>query len=234
MPIESVPVYAIIPARGGSKGLKNKNLRRIGFESLVERAIRTAFEVDQIDRCVVTSDSAEILNQAKIAGAEVHERSLQASSDEASSSDVLVDLMKSGIFDLHDSNPFFVYLQPTSPMRTSRHIREALSQVANANSTMCVSLSRRSLLMEKLVHVDSLSGTVRTVGSPNAATGNRQAMGRQMYLPNGAIYIFRYSDFVANEAFPIVGGIPYWMDEISSIDIDSEYDLALVNDLERK
>lgn len=228
----SVPVYALIPARGGSKGVINKNLKQVGAESLVQRSIRIALDVPEIDRCIVTSDSVAIRQQAMDAGAEVHERSEEASADDATAFDVLEDFLRSETTDLRKDNPFIIYLQPTSPMRTSKHIIEALSLVENSKTTICVSLNRRNLLLQKLIQIDSSSGTIQYFASPSGLNDNRQRLGPNLYLPNGAIYIFRYSDFTTQGAFPLVGGIPYWMDELSSIDIDHEHDLELVNYIE--
>ena len=66
--------HAIIPARGGSKGIPHKNLRTVGGRSLVARAVDSAFQSEIFDRVYVSTDSAEIADQAEKAGAEVLHR----------------------------------------------------------------------------------------------------------------------------------------------------------------
>ena len=83
-------VVAIIPARGGSKGVPRKNLRRVGGVPLIERAVRTASETDSIDLVVVSTDDDEIAAVSEAAGARVVRRPADISGDTASSESAIL------------------------------------------------------------------------------------------------------------------------------------------------
>ena len=85
-------VVAIIPARGGSKGVPRKNLRRVGGVPLIERAVRTASETDSIDLVVVSTDDDEIAAVSEAAGARVVRRPADISGDTASSESAILHL----------------------------------------------------------------------------------------------------------------------------------------------
>jgi CMP-N,N'-diacetyllegionaminic acid synthase len=223
-------VFALVPARGGSRGLPGKNLRRLGGVSLVGRAVRVARGVEEIDECIVSSDSLEILDEGELHGAARMTRSKFASSDDASATDVLAEFFNRIGPEVLSDDPYVVYLQPTSPLRTSQNVREALGLLRRSGNSMCVSLSRKPLYRERLLRIDS-SGTVTGILSNSQVTQNRQRLGESLYAPNGAIYIFRYSDFLDNQQFPIDGAVPYFMGELESIDIDSEEDFRVAESL---
>lgn len=229
--IHSVPTVGLIPARGGSKGLPQKNLRKVGGLTLVARAVDSARQVGSLDRVIVSSDSQEILDEARAHHADVHHRSDEASTDEATASDVMRNFAESLSGTLPEDDPFIVYLQPTSPLRTAAHIADCLEMVHPDGPTVCVSVQRDPVSVDKLVLVDS-DGLIRAELGEAQSSANRQDCSRVRYRPNGAIYVFRLSDFLARNTIPIDGAVPYYMDRASSIDIDGADDLLVANRLE--
>ena len=113
---------AIIPARSGSKGLKDKNIRLLNGKPLLAYSVEAALESEQFDEVMVSTDSEKYAEIAKEWGANVpFLRSAELSSDTATSKDVILDVLKryaeSGqVFDT------FSLLQPTSPLRTAENI----------------------------------------------------------------------------------------------------------------
>ena len=121
-------VVAVIPARGGSKGVPGKNLRRVGGVPLVARAIASAREAARVDRVVVSTDDAEIATVAREWGAEVVDRPVELSGDTASSESALLHaldtLQARGV-----STRVVVFLQATSPFIDAVDLDDAVGRV---------------------------------------------------------------------------------------------------------
>jgi YrbI family 3-deoxy-D-manno-octulosonate 8-phosphate phosphatase len=118
-------VVAVLPARGGSKGIPGKNLRRVGGVSLVERAVRSAWSTPSIDRVIVSTDEPGIAAAARAAGAEVIDRPPTLSGDRASSEDALLHVLDS----LAEPVDVLVFLQATSPFIDVLALDEAIERV---------------------------------------------------------------------------------------------------------
>lgn len=218
-------VIAFIPARGGSKGLPGKNMMKISDKTLIERAIDSSKGFllgTPVDVVVVSSDDDEILDEARRLGAVDFRRSTFASSDEASAYDALHDYFNNPetLVSLEDSDPWIVYLQPTSPGRKGRHVEEAFHLLGpGVDSVVSVVEPDKSPYWALTV---GPTGRVSTM-FPEAYGQNRQALPKA-YLPNGAIYIFKLSAMMAAKKVPVEGAAAYVMDSVSSIDIDSRED----------
>lgn len=117
-------VLAIIPARGGSKRLPGKNLMRLGGQTLMERAIHSAYAA-KVDRVVVTTDSANIAANAMWANVEVIDRPAHLATDEAG----MIPTLRHAVVCLGGSYDLIVCLQPTSPFRTGEDIDETVRLV---------------------------------------------------------------------------------------------------------
>ena len=110
----SPQVIAIIPARGGSKGVPGKNLRRVGGRSLVERAIDSCRAARLVDDVYVTTDDAEIARTAEAAGAKVIMRPVELASDTASSESALLHALDQ-LAMISEEPEVVVFVQCTSP-----------------------------------------------------------------------------------------------------------------------
>jgi CMP-N-acetylneuraminic acid synthetase len=121
-------------------------------------------------------------------------------------------------------DPYIVYLQPTSPLRTSRHIDEAfiLMQSKSAKLLMSVFKLDKSPYKAFILGKNEL---LEAIFSEQMSNANRQSLPLAFY-PNGAIYIFQESAFKKRGCFPSNGSLPYVMSDRDSMDIDSEDDLA--------
>lgn len=107
-------VLAVIPARGGSKGVPGKNLKPLAGEPLVVHAIRAAQAAARLDRVVVSTDSDEIAAVAEAAGAEVVRRPAELAADASPTEEALIHALET----LGESPDYVVTLEPTSPLRT--------------------------------------------------------------------------------------------------------------------
>ena len=124
--IRNEPLTAIIPARGGSKGVPKKNLYRIDGETLVERAIRLARESGRVDRVLVTTDDPEIYAIAKAHDAAPPSlRPSALATDDARTIDAVQHL----IADAKVTGGYLLLLQPTSPLRTAGDLKALCAQL---------------------------------------------------------------------------------------------------------
>lgn len=212
---------AIIPARSGSKGIKDKNIKPMLGMPLMGYTITAALKSGCFDEVMVSTDSENYAQIAREYGASVpFLRSNSTSSDSASSWDtireVLYNYKKNGI--VFDN---FCLLQPTSPLRTFKDIRLAYElldeKCALSIASVCVA-EHSPLWCGKIDESLSMDGFIKS-----EYMNNRQKNGR-FYRLNGAIYIcdikkFEEVGFVYdNECYA------YIMDTRSSIDIDTELD----------
>lgn len=211
----------IIPARGGSKGIPNKNLRVIAGRSLVEHSIDHALQAAAVDRVVVSTDSPEITRVSRAAGAEVLERPVDLSGDTATSESALLHVLDT----LRDRDGYepelVIFLQCTSPIRSGRDI-DAAVETLRAQSADCV------------LSVVPSHRFLWRVGPEGASPVNydpgrrprRQEMGPQ-YMENGSIYVFRPA--VLREQRARLGGriALHVMDPWTGFEVDAPEDLAL-------
>lgn len=222
---------ALIPARGGSCGIKRKNLAQVGGRSLLVRSILAAQEADCFDDIFVSSEDLEILEVAKSQGVSTVLRSNEAALDISTAAEVVWDFLKSNNRKNDELSEIRItYLQPTSPFRTSSHILSAFAVADSHVSKSCVSISSVKMHPYKMVKVFR-SSIYSNEENHNMLALNRQELPK-LFIPNGAIYIFPIARFLMDKGFPIVGSGYLHMDEISSLDIDTELDLIFANSLE--
>lgn len=127
-------ILAVVPARGGSKGIKLKNLRKINGVSLVEYACRIISELKYIDRAVVSTDHPEIAKVAVSAGIEApFMRPEKLSGDIVADVDVLTHALSETEKDDGTIYDIVVMLQPTSPMRKPRHVTQTIKKLIDGN-----------------------------------------------------------------------------------------------------
>jgi len=123
-------VVAVIPARGGSKGVPRKNLRLVGGRPLVARAVHAASRSARIDRVIVSTDDPVIADVARAAGAEVHDRPRVLATDEAGSEPVLIDVLDR----LPEHPDVLVFLQATSPFIEPADLDAAIARVTGGEA----------------------------------------------------------------------------------------------------
>ena len=216
---------AIIPARGGSKGIPNKNIMAISGKPLIAYTIDAGKKSKYIDELIVSTDSEVIKVIAQQYGAKVpFLRSEELSNDTSKSIDVVIHSI-----DFYRKNnvsfDYVILLQPTSPLRTFKHLDEAIEKLIESKSTSLVSVCEasenpvlmRSIENEKLKEVISFEGTnLRRQDLPT------------FYIFNGALYINSNDMLVNEKKFVDENTIPYVMNKESSIDIDTMLDARLV------
>ena len=214
-------VFAVIPARGGSKGLARKNVRALAGVPLVVHTIRAAQGAKSIDRFVVSTEDAEIAAAARAAGAEVLARPAELAADTVRNNDVVRHAIGAAGAGL----AYVALLQPTSPLRTGRDIDACLVPLlaGEARSVMTVTLAEHH--PAKAVRIDN--GFVVPYGGDLEAMEARRQDLPAAYRQNGAVYALAAGDFLREDRFYLPPCKAHAMSAESSLDIDAEMDLAI-------
>lgn len=213
---------AVIPARGGSKGIPRKNLVDLGGKPLLHWTIEAAHRSGVIDHLVVSSDSQEILACAAEAGSGTHDRPLALAADDVHSVHVVHDVVA------HESDEgrrpeIVVMLLPTSPFRRPEHIIEAVAVLQTSRPPAVVSVVEHDKQMIHLRHL-SAEGELEPLLPWNQLTAQRQDQPR-LYALNGSIYVARAEELRRAGTFHVPGAMAIVMGRTASIDINEPSDL---------
>ena len=215
---------AIIPARSGSKGIKNKNIKDLCGKPLIAYTIESAIQSGAFEEVMVSTDSEDYAQIARKYGASVpFLRSEVNSSDTASSWDMIEEVLEK----YKEVNRFFdtfCLLQPTSPLRTANNIREAYALYNERASFAVVSVCEAEhspLWCGHLPKNCEFDGFI-----DEESMGQRQA-GDKFYRLNGAIYIVNVERFWCDRFLYQKGSYAYIMGQEQSVDIDTETDFYL-------
>lgn len=216
---------AVIPARGGSKGVPKKNIRMLGGRPLIEWTIESAIAArDVLSRIIVSTDDNETASISRSAGVDVpFLRPQELSGDKVPTISVLQHAVAYAEAEEGQAYDFVMLLQPTAPFRTEQDIRDAINLALTKDFDSIISVVQvfavHPILMKRIENdrllpfcLEEFEGTRRQDYSPAA------------YMRNGAIYLTRRDLIVqkntiwGNKIRPLV------MPEERSINIDSELD----------
>ncbi len=214
--------HAIIPARKGSKGIKNKNMHSFLDKPLIEHTILAAKNSLNLDSITISSNDENILKLASKFDLNPLSRPDSISTDTSNSSEIIEHYLKKNPVSNVSSSDYIVFLQPTSPMRTSKQIDEAISILKDNEYDSLISVveSDKSPYKTFLIEKNKLF----SIFSEENMNKPRQELNKT-YHPNGAIYIFNIGLFDKYGVFPNNGSYPYIMDYYTSVDIDTIDDL---------
>lgn len=216
---------AIIPARSGSKGIRDKNIKEMNGKPLMGYTIDACKKAGFFDDILVSTDS-KIYQQIAIGlGAEApFLRPPQLSGDQAASGDVILHAL-SEMKRLGKEYDYFMLLQPTSPLRNEEHILESVKLLFEKEADSVISVCPYDCMCY-------LSVTITETGEMKAPDSLKKQIRRQDAMSgcriNGAIYLasvpsyLKYGDFYSGKTYP------YFMNPVDSIDIDdtSQFYLA--------
>ena len=224
--INDKKVLAIIPARGGSKGLPGKNIKELCGKPLIAWSIEAAKACSNIDRVVASTDDEDIAKVAKKYGAEVpFMRPAELASDTASTIDVIFHAINWLKEHQDYRSEYILLLQPTSPLRSGEDIDGAIQMLKDKDVRAVVSVCETD-------HHPWWSNTLPENGNmkdflrPGILNKRRQSL-PVFYRLNGAIYLadtdylHKCNGFFGPETFA------YKMAESRTVDIDSDLDFKL-------
>lgn len=216
---------AVIPARGGSKGVKDKNLQPVGGVSLVGRAILSAQKAN-IDKIIVSTDSDNIAQEAERYGALVHRRSALTASDTAKTIDAVAELYRD--MGLSDGD-ICVLLQPTSPLRDDDDIVRTIQKFESQNAQGSVISVVESEHHPYKMLLES-NGQIAPLKDKASLEMPRQALPKALRV-NGAVYVIGFASLLDNNSFFAEPVACIEMIATHSVDIDTYDDLAVANRL---
>jgi len=216
---------AIIPARGGSKRLPHKNTLDICGKSLISWSIEAGIKSNYVDEIAVSSDSEKILSISKQFDITTIKRPDNLSRDDSSSYDVVEHVM-SFYKDKIDKNfDYIVLLQPTSPLRTSKHIDEAIELLDEKQADNIVSVTK---VEHSPLWCNTLTDTLSMENFISKDLLNIRSQDlREYYRLNGAIYIVDVKKLLKEKSFLLQRKVfAYIMAQEYSIDIDTKFDFS--------
>ncbi len=229
MGIDAPRILAVIPARGGSKGVSRKNIRMVGGKPLIAYTIESASGLtDRLHRLIVSTDDAEIAEVALKYGADVpFMRPPELAGDKVP----MVPVLQHAVRTIEQMDKitldWVLLLQPTCPFRSPEDIQATIHLATQGGCDSVISvvrvLAHHPILMKKIENdqllpfvIEEKEGTRRQDYTPPA------------YMRNGCIYLTRRDNLIQNNS--IWGKVirPYIMPEDRSVNVDSELDIKLV------
>lgn len=219
--IQDLSVLALIPARGGSKGVPGKNILPIAGRPLIRWTIDAALASRYVDRVVLSSDDDAIMQAAREGGCDVpFRRPPHLATDEASSIDVVVDaLQRLPRYDV------VVLLQPTSPLRAAQDIDAVLERLCDSGAPACVTVRPAEDHPYWVFRMDSRGGPLTPFVTHVADQASRRQDLPPAWSLNGAVYAARVDWFLRERRFLTPATVGHAMPFDRSLDIDTPADV---------
>lgn len=218
---EKRKILAVIPARGGSKGIIRKNIKEFVGKPLICWTIDAARAVLEDSNICVSTDDESIIETVESYGLKVpFKRPNSLATDTSSTNDVIVHAINY-YKEIGRDFDWVLLLQPTSPLRNGKHLKGVL-ELCNDNVDMIVSV--KSSHAATVLCQENIEGYLRL--SINEDGSRRQNI-PPYYEYNGAIYLINVKALLDNGIHGIKRIKKYVMNSIESIDIDDIYDLEL-------
>jgi len=234
-------VLAVVPARGGSKGVKNKNLRKIGHKSLVKIACDYAASEPEISRTIVSTDSYEVAREfakeetfeefASLAngkilmtenGVYLHKRKAEHAGDYSSTIELVLDILLDKSLTEFES---LLLLQPTSPFRKPGEVKNVIEVMSLTSTNACVSAKLfNSPHPQKSFYLDS--DGILEADKFQFLSVPRQKL-QDMYVFDGAFYLSRVESIRKNRSLLAPRTSIYLREGVRTLNIDNEEDMKI-------
>ncbi|SFN44611.1 N-acylneuraminate cytidylyltransferase [Bradyrhizobium sp. Rc3b] len=223
-------MVALIPARGGSKGIVGKNLALCGGRSLLDWTTEAALQSGVIDRTILSTDDDAIAEAGNGLGLEVpFRRPADLAGDQA----LMLDVMQHCLAALRNEGTdveALVLLQPTSPFRRAHHVREAVQKFRARSAATLVSVVRVPHRFVPEAQMREEDG--KLVPYLGGQVGRTRRQDKEVsYGRNGPVVLIVRGDVLDSGMLYGSPTVAYEMDEIASIDIDTPEDLRLADHL---
>ena len=221
-------VLCTICARGGSKGVKNKNIRSLVGKPMIAHTVLQAKACGLFEHIVISTDSDAIANAAQEYGAEVFfKRDTAMASDTAGKLDVIKDAFTRSETHYNETYDYLIDLDATAPLRDTQDIINAFEQfLKDDNDNLITAMPSRRSPYFNLVEVDS-GGKVALSKTLDASIGRRQDTPKS-YDMNASIYIWKRETLLKEDTIFLEKTGLYVMPEERSFDVDCELDFKIV------
>jgi CMP-N,N'-diacetyllegionaminic acid synthase len=222
-------ILAVLPARGGSKGVPRKNLRNVGGKPLIAWTIEQAAKSAYLDRFVLSSEDEEIIAVARSLNLEV-----PFVRPEALAGDNVPAYLP--VIDMAEKLPGYDYtvtLQPSVPLRTVEDIDGCIELCIDSGAPSCVSLTVPDKSPYWMYQLEKNNRMLPLIEQPDEGELQRQDL-PDSYVLNGAVYVADTQWLLLNRKYLSPQTVGYPMPQERSLDIDTETDLAFFNFLVSK
>ena len=226
--IKNRSVLCIIPAREGSKGLKNKNLKKLAGKPLVNYSLDAAKRSKYIDQIIVSTDSKKIQNIVnKYKRYSPFLRPKKYAQDNSPTSDVIMHVfnwLSSQNLKAHD---YFVLLEPTSPLTKAKEIDLALEQLLKTKNSKCI-VSVCEAIREHTAFNYKLNKNKYLIIGKNNKSLRRQELEKEYFL-DGSFYISNTKYYISKKNFFTNKSIAFINKKIKSFEVDDEIDFIALS-----
>lgn len=219
-------ILAIIPARGGSKGIPRKNVLPVAGKPLIEYAIQAALTAGLVNRLVVSTDDPEIEHVALNAGAEVVKRPEAISGDSASSEMALLHVVETLKQNEGYVPDILVFIQCTSPLTLAEDIDGTVRKLLDTDADTALAVAPFHYFLWK----ENESGEVEGINHQKLHRPMRQEREDQ-FIETGAVYVMRVNEFMETRHRFFGKTVKYEMPEDRCFEIDEPVDLLIAEQL---
>jgi len=219
--ISGKSILAIIPARGGSKGIPRKNIKLLAGKPLIAWTIEEAKKSKYIDRLILSSEDDEIIAVAKKWGCEVpFKRPMELAQDDTPGMEPVIHAVST----LNEKYDYVCLLQPTSPLRKVEDIDGCIEKCILMNALSCVSVTDVDKHPYWMYKIDDEQKLKPLFFDKNVT--RRQDLPK-LYVLNGSIYVSSSVEILRSRRFINNETVGYEMEKINSMDIDNEIDFFI-------
>ena len=218
-----------MPARGGSKGIKNKNLKKIGKKSLIEIAANVLKRVNLIDCSMISTDNLKIAKEAKKFGLKFFKkRAKNLSGHNVGDAPVLKDALNQAEKKMNMKFDIILMCQVTSPLRKKKDIISCIKLIINKNFNSVWSISKVDRKFHPLKQLKLIKNKIHYFSSSGSKIIARQQL-NDTYIRNGAIYAFTRKSILKMNLLPNKSGAIVLKSK--QVSIDTKEDLNYVKKL---
>ena len=217
---------AIIPARGGSKGLPGKNIKQLCGRPLIHWTIKQALDSNEFDDVFVSTDDPMIMEVANKLGNFCPElRPSSLANDESKTIDVILYTIKK--YYSSKKNPLVVLLEPTSPLREAEDIKNAITLFKDSGADSLVSVSKTETQNPAFLFKMDIINRLQPISGIFPNSLRRQEI-EDCFFIEGCLYISWFNSLVKNEGFLGPNTIGYKVPKWKSYEIDDIFDFKCV------
>lgn len=222
---------AIIPARGGSKGLPGKNIKELCGKPLIAWSIEAGLKSKYVDEIVVSTDSAKIAEISKQYGANVpFLRPIELASDTATTFDAIGHTIDYYKHTLHREYDYIVLLEPTSPLREVDDIDKSIEKLLASDMDSIVGICRTEDQNPAFLVLKNEQDSIVGYENKDMKVLRRQDI-RDVYFFEGTIYISKTDVLLDKKTFYHESSLGYVVPKYKSLEIDDMDDFIMVEAL---
>lgn len=217
-------MLAIIPARGGSKGIPGKNIKLLCGKPLIIYTIEAAVAAKTIDRIILSTDDPEIAKTVSKYDVEIpFMRPKELAQDNSLAIDNYIYTIERLNREFNCNYEEFVVLLPTVPLRTSEDIDKAVELFSQTNAESVISCTTLHHPLEWIFSIND-DGIIQRNNEIDIKKMMNRQESKHAYIPNGAVYVFKYSLLKEKNSYYSDQTYAYVMPPKRSVDIDTEID----------